>query len=121
MANQKATGLRRIINAWGYSIAGFKACFQHEAAFRQELFGLVVLLPLALYLGQSGVERALLAGSLLLVLLMELVNSAVEAVVDRFGGEQHALSGRAKDLGSAAVFLAIAAATLTWVLILFGR
>jgi diacylglycerol kinase (ATP) len=118
MANQKVTGLQRIINASGYSLAGFKACFQHEAAFRQELLVLVPLLPLALYLGKSGVERALLFGSLLLVLLMELINSAVEAVVDRFGGEQHELSGRAKDMGSAAVFLAIVMAISTWGLVL---
>lgn len=118
MANQKATGLQRIINAFGYSIKGFKACYEHEAAFRQELLGLIVLFPLALYLGESGVERALLAGSLLLVLLMELLNSAIEAVVDRFGGEQHELSGRAKDIGSAAVFLAIVLVVLTWSMIL---
>jgi len=110
--------LQRIINAFGYSIKGFKACYEHEAAFRQELLGLIVLFPLALYLGESGVERALLAGSLLLVLLMELLNSAIEAVVDRFGGEQHELSGRAKDIGSAAVFLAIVLVVLTWSMIL---
>lgn len=118
MASQKATGIRRIINAGGYSLAGFAACWRHEAAFRQELVGLVVLLPLALYLGQDGVERALLVGSLLLVPLAELFNSAIEAVVDRFGGEQHELSGRAKDIGSAAVFLAISMAAVTWLLIL---
>ncbi len=110
--------MQRIINAFGYSIKGFKACYEHEAAFRQELLGLIVLFPLALYLGESGVERALLAGSLLLVLLMELLNSAIEAVVDRFGGEQHELSGRAKDIGSAAVFLAIVLVVLTWSMIL---
>jgi len=120
MANQKATGMRRIINAYGYSIAGFKACYQHEAAFRQELFALVLLLPLGLYLGQTGVERALLIGSLLLVPLFELVNSAIEAVVDRFGGEQHELSGRAKDIGSAGVFLAITLAVVVWGLVLFS-
>ncbi|MCW8907432.1 MAG: diacylglycerol kinase [Sedimenticola sp.] len=119
MAGQGATGLRRIINATGYSLAGFAACFRHEAAFRQELAVLLLLLPLALYLGDNGVERALLAGSLLLVPLMELVNSAIEAVVDRHGPEQHELSGRAKDIGSAAVFLAIVMALLTWLLILF--
>lgn len=118
MANQKVTGLQRIINAYGYSMAGFKACYQHEAAFRQELFALIPLLPLALYLGESGVERALLLVSVLFVLLVELVNSAIEAVVDRFGGEWHMLSGRAKDLGSAAVFLAIAMALVTWALVL---
>lgn len=118
MAGQEVTGLRRIINATGYSLAGFRACFQHEAAFRQELAALLLLLPLALYLGENGVERALLAGSLLLVPLMELVNSAIEAVVDRFGGEWHEQSGRAKDIGSAAVFLAIVMALLTWGLVL---
>lgn len=121
MANQKATGIRRIINAGGYSLAGFAACWRHEAAFRQELAGLVLLLPLALYLGQDGVERALLVGSLLLVPLAELFNSAIEAVVDRFGGEQHELSGRAKDIGSAAVFLAICMAMVTWLLILLPQ
>jgi len=120
MANQKATGMRRIINAYGYSIAGFKACYQHEAAFRQELFALVLLLPLGLYIGQTGVERALLIGSLLLVPLFELVNSAIKAVVDRFGGEQHELSGRAKDIGSAGVFLAITLAVVVWGLVLFS-
>ncbi|AKH21287.1 diacylglycerol kinase [Sedimenticola thiotaurini] len=119
MANQKAAGIRRIINAGGYSLAGFAACWRHEAAFRQELAGLILLLPLALYLGQTGVERALLVGSLLLVPLAELFNSAIEAVVDRFGGEQHELSGRAKDIGSAAVFLAIVIAIITWLLVLF--
>lgn len=118
MANPKATGIRRIINAGGYSMAGFRACWRHEAAFRQELLGLIPLLPLALYLGQNGVERALLVGSLLLVPLVELLNSAIEAVVDRFGGEHHELSGRAKDVGSAAVFLAIALAVAIWLLIL---
>jgi diacylglycerol kinase (ATP) len=121
VAEQKATGLRRIINAGGYSLAGFRACWRHEAAFRQELMGLVPLLPLALYLGQSGVERALLAGSLLLVPLVELLNSAIEAVVDRVGNEHHELSGRAKDVGSAAVFLAIAMVLVIWLLILSPR
>lgn len=121
MANQKVTGIRRIINAGGYSMAGFAACWRHEAAFRQELVGLLFLLPLALYLGRDGVERALLAGSLLLVPLAELFNSAIEAVVDRFGDQRHELSGRAKDIGSAAVFLAISIAVVTWLLVLSPR
>lgn len=121
MADQKATGLRRIINAFGYSIAGFKACYKHEAAFRQELLGLLMLLPLGLWLGQSGVERALLVGSLLLVPLVELLNSGIEAIVDRFGGDIHELSGRAKDIGSAAVFLAIVLAVTVWLLVLAGH
>lgn len=121
MAGQKATGLRRIINAFGYSIAGFKACYKHEAAFRQELLALLLLLPLGLWLGQTGVERALLLGSLLLVPLVELLNSGIEAIVDRFGGEIHELSGRAKDIGSAAVFLAILLASAVWLLVLSGH
>ena len=118
MANQPVTGWQRIINAGGYSLAGFKSCFKHEAAFRQELAALVPLLPLGIWLGENGVERALLLGSLLLVPLVELVNSALEAVVDRFGGEQHELSGRAKDQGSAAVALAIIIVLVVWALVL---
>ncbi|MEJ1297528.1 MAG: diacylglycerol kinase [Candidatus Sedimenticola sp. (ex Thyasira tokunagai)] len=119
MAGQNAKGLQRIINAYGYSMAGFKACYKHEEAFRQELYGLVVLIPLGLWLGESGIERALLVGSLLLIPLVELLNSAIEAVVDRFGGEMHELSGRAKDIGSAAVFLVIVLAVVVWVLVLW--
>ncbi|MEJ1334565.1 MAG: diacylglycerol kinase [Candidatus Sedimenticola sp. (ex Thyasira tokunagai)] len=119
MAGQNAKGLQRIINAYGYSLAGFKACYKHEEAFRQELYGLVVLIPLGLWLGESGIERALLVGSLLLIPLVELLNSAIEAVVDRFGGEMHELSGRAKDIGSAAVFLVIVLAVVVWVLVLW--
>lgn len=120
MAEQGATGVRRIVNAWFYSLAGFRACFRHEEAFRQEALGVLVLLPLALWLGQNGTERALLVGSLLLVPLVEILNSAIEAVVDRFGGELHELSGRAKDMGSAAVFLSIAMAAFVWFSVLVG-
>ncbi len=119
MADPGARGLRRVINAYGYTLKGFKACFRHEAAFRQELFGLLLLAPLGLWLGQNGVERALLVGCLFIVLLVELLNSAIEAVVDRFGGEQHELSGRAKDMGSAAVFVSIALVFTVWLLLLF--
>ena len=113
------TGISRIIKATGYSWAGLRAAFKHEAAFRQELALCLVLIPLAIWLGQTGVERALLIGSLLLVLIVELLNSALEAVVDRFGGEQHELSGRAKDIGSAAVFIALLAVIVVWGLVLF--
>ncbi|MEW8043303.1 MAG: diacylglycerol kinase, partial [gamma proteobacterium symbiont of Phacoides pectinatus] len=88
MANQNHKGLKRIVNAFGYSVQGFRACFRHEEAFRQELYA-TLLLPLGIWLGANGVERALLAGSLLLVPLTELLNSALEAVVDRFGPELH--------------------------------
>ncbi len=119
MAGQSAKGLRRIINAWGYSISGLRACYQHEEAFRQELMLLLVALPLGLWLGSNGVERALLIGSLLLIPIVELLNSAVEAAIDRFGGEHHELSGRAKDIGSAAVMFSFIQAGLVWVLVLF--
>ncbi len=112
--------LRRICKAGGYSIAGLKAAARHEPAFRTELFMCVPLIPLALWLGDSGVERALLIGSLLLVLLAELLNSAIEAVVDRVGTEWNPLSGRAKDIGSAAVFVALINALVIWVLVIFN-
>ncbi len=121
MASQGPLGIQRIINAWGYSIAGFRACFKHEEALRQETYTLILFIPLGLWLGNSGVERALLVASLLQVPLVELLNSAIEAVVDRFGGEHHKLSGRAKDIGSAAVFLSITLAVVVWVLVLAPR
>ncbi|MEJ2529831.1 MAG: diacylglycerol kinase [Gammaproteobacteria bacterium] len=121
MADQGELGLKRIINAWGYSMAGFRACFKYEQALRQEVYTLIPLIPLGLWLGNDGVERAILLASLLLVPLVELLNSAVEAVVDRVGEEHHQLSGRAKDIGSAAVFLSIAMAVVVWVLILAPR
>jgi diacylglycerol kinase (ATP) len=121
MANQSVSGLRRMVNACAFSLAGFKACFKHEAAFRQELLALLPLLPLALWLGLDGVERALLVGVLLLVLIVELLNSAIEAIVDRVGLERHELSGRAKDIASAAVFLILVLAATVWLLILLPR
>lgn len=118
MANQNEKGLKRLINACFFSIAGFKATWQHEEAFRQEVALLVVSTPLALWLGTSNIEKILLIGSIVLVLLVELLNSAVEAVVDRVGLEHHELSGRAKDIGSAAVMLSLVWAAITWALIL---
>lgn len=112
------TGLRRLINAVGYSIDGFKAAFKHEDAFRQEVFITVLLVPLALYLEQAAVPRVLLIGSLMLVLIVELLNSAVEAVVDRVSLEKHPLAKRAKDTASAAVFVAVTNAIVTWALVL---
>ena len=114
------TGIARIIDAAGYSWLGFKAAFKHEAAFRQELFLSLLLIPAAFWLGETAVEIALLLGSLFLVLIVEILNSAIEAVVDRFGSERHELAGRAKDMGSAAVFLALTNVVVIWgVLILF--
>lgn len=116
-----ATGLTRIINAAGYSMKGLRAALVNEAAFRQELLLCLVLTPLGLWLGQDGVERALLIGSLFLVLIVELLNSAVEALVDRVGSDYHELSGRAKDIGSAAVFIALLNVAVVWGLILYPR
>ncbi|MDX1593166.1 MAG: diacylglycerol kinase [Gammaproteobacteria bacterium] len=114
------TGLARIRHALGYSLAGLRAAWRHEAAFRQEIALVVLLAPLGLWLGQNGVERALLLGVLGLVVVCELVNSAVEAAIDRHGPEHHELAGRAKDAGSAAVLVAIVVACLTWLLVLAG-
>ncbi len=112
------TGLRRLIKAAGYSLQGLAATFRHETAFKQEVALTVILVPLALWFGKSGLEQALLIAVWMLVLLFELINSAIEAVVDRIGPEQHELSGRAKDIGSAAVLVAIINATIVWLLVL---
>ena len=114
MAKTGATGFIRIFNAAGYSWLGFKAAYKHEAAFRQELWLSLVLTPVALYFGPSYADKAILLASLVFILLVEILNSALEAVVDRFGDEIHPLSGRAKDMGSAAVFLAFVIAGLVW-------
>jgi diacylglycerol kinase (ATP) len=116
-----ATGLRRILNATRYSLEGLAAAARHEDAFRQELILAAVLMPLGLWLGNDGVERALLAGSVLMVLVVELLNSAVEAVVNRASPEHHELAKRAKDYGSAAVMIALAVTGLVWVLLLLPR
>ena len=113
-----ATGIKRIIDATGYSWLGLKAAFKHEAAFRQELLLCAILVPVAIWFAESPIEYALLIGSLILILIVELLNSGIEAVVDRFGGELHKLSGRAKDIGSAAVMLALINAAITWGVIL---
>jgi len=112
-------GFKRIIDANRYSWQGFKAAWHYEAAFKQELGLAVVLFPLGLWLGDGGMEKALLCAVVLLVLIVELLNSGIEAVVDRFGEEFHDLSGRAKDLASAAVFTSLALCALTWGLILW--
>ena len=113
------TGLARIFRAMTCSRTGIAAAFRNEAAFRQEVLLCAVLLPLGLWLGHTNVERALLVGCLLLVLVVELLNTAVEVVVNRISSEHHALSGLAKDLGSAAVTMTICTAALIWGLILF--
>lgn len=111
-------GIARIFFAALYSWKGLKTAFRKEAAFRQELLLAVILAPLAVWLGRTGVERALLIGSVLLVLIVELLNSGLEAVVDRFGDEWHKLAGRAKDMGSAAVFIALVNVVVVWAVVL---
>jgi diacylglycerol kinase (ATP) len=112
------TGLRRLINAFGYSIAGTLAAFKHEDAFRQEVILSAILIPLALYLGQTGIEQALMIASIILVIIVELINSSLEATVDRISVKRHKLAKRAKDIGSAAVFFSLINATVIWFLIL---
>lgn len=112
------TGFKRLLHATGYSWAGLVWAWRKESAFRQELMLVIVLTPLGWYLGGSGLERALLIGVLLLVLVVELLNTAVEAVVDRFGNGHHELAKAAKDLGSAAVFVALINVIAVWALVL---
>lgn len=114
------TGIRRIWNAMFYSVAGLRAAYRHEDAFRQEVLLAVVLVPAACFIPVSGVGKAMLIGSVLLVLVVELLNSAVEATVDRISLENHRLAKRAKDIGSAAVMLALVNVPIVWGLVLFG-
>jgi len=119
MSSQGTTGLERLFKALGFSMQGLTAAFKNEAAFRQEIYLAIILIPLGFILGETGVEIALLVSAILLVLIIELINSGMEAVVDRFGGEQHELSGRAKDVGSAAVLIALLNVVLVWGSVLF--
>jgi len=109
------TGLTRIIKAGGYSWQGLKSAVRHEAAFRQEVVLALVFIPLAVFVAQTAVERVVLIALTVLVLIVELLNSAIEALVDRVGLEHHELSGRAKDMGSAAVLVTLALWTYAWV------
>lgn len=112
------TGFRRLINALGYSYAGLKTAYKNEDAFRQEVLLAVVLIPLALYLEQAAIQRALMIGSVLLVIIVELLNSAIEATVDRISLDHHRLAKRAKDIGSAAVLISLLNLAVIWGLIL---
>ena len=114
------TGLRRMMNAVGYSLHGFASAYRHEEAFRQEVMLAMVLTALALWLRVSGLERALMLTSVMLVLVVELLNSAVEAAVDRISLDNHRLAKRAKDIGSAAVFVSLANVVVVWGVILAG-
>jgi len=117
----KPRGLVRLWRACGASARGLAGAFRDEAAFRQELCLAVLVIPMGLWLGHSGVERALLIGPVLLILIVELINSAIEATVDRIGYEHHALAGLAKDMGSAAVFMSFVLLGGVWLLVLVGR
>lgn len=117
----KPRGLARVLRAVGASGKGLAGAFREEAAFRQELGFAALVIPLGLWLGHSGVERALLIAPMLLILTVELLNSAIEATVDRIGFERHALAGLAKDIGSAAVLMSFVLLTAVWLLVLLGR
>jgi len=118
MERDKPIGFKRLIRAFGYSFQGFRHAWREEAAFRQEVGLSVVVIPLGTLLGRSGIERALLVSPMLLILVVEILNSAVEAVVDRSGTERHPLAGMAKDMGSAAVMLAFILLGTVWFLVL---
>jgi len=121
LAKDNKKGVQRIINAFRYTFAGLKAAWIYEEAFRQEIILLTVVIPLGIWIGASSTQRAILIGFYLCIPLTELLNSSIEAIVDRMGEERHVLSGRAKDLGSAAVFLSICIAVITWSIIAWGR
>jgi diacylglycerol kinase (ATP) len=112
------TGLKRLINAFGYSVAGTLAAFKHEDAFRQEVVLAVVLTPVALYFGETAMNQALMISSLLFIIIVELLNSSIETTVDRISIKHHKLAKRAKDIGSAAVFFSLINAAMIWFLIL---
>lgn len=119
MGKTGVTGIKRIINAAGYSWKGICSAYKHEAAFRQELWLAIVLVPAGIYLGGTLIDKAMLVSSVLFVLVVELLNSAVESVVDRISDEHHELAGRAKDMGSAAVFFALVITAIVWTAVLF--
>lgn len=119
MAKTGVTGITRIINAFGYSMKGFRAALEHESAFRQLSALFIVLAPAAFWVGNSLVDYVLLVASLLLALIVELVNSAIEAVVDRISDDHHELSGRAKDMGSAAAFTSQMSVVFVWGMVIY--
>lgn len=121
MEKKSGKGLARLCNAFGWSLAGLGSALRHEEAFRQELIMAAILLPVGLWVGKGGMAKALLCSSVFLVLITELLNSGIEAAVDRVGNEHHPLSGRAKDLGSAAVFVALINMVVVWGLVLFWQ
>ena len=121
MSKPGKTGIARIIDAFGYSMKGFAAVWKYEAAFRQEVALAIILIPTAFWLAQTHIELILLISSVFWVLMAELANSSVEAVVDRTGSERHELSGRAKDIGSALVFMSLFLLAIVWGIVAFNR
>jgi diacylglycerol kinase (ATP) len=121
MGSENENVIGHIINAFRYTFDGLKSAWKNELAFRGEVVVAIIMIPLGIWLGQSAVEQALLIASILLILLTELVNSALEAVVDRIGPERHELSKRAKDMGSAAAFISMVTAVVVWMIIAFDR
>ncbi len=115
------TGIKRIISATINSLQGFKAAWIHEEAFRYEIYGSIVLIPLSFFVGERPLEIAMLIVSCLIVILAEVINSAIESIVDRLGHEYHELSGRAKDLGSSAVFVGLSIFTVIWTAVIIER
>lgn len=117
----KHTGITRVFKAYGNSLAGLASAYRTEAAFRQEVWLAIIMIPGAFWVGQTAIERLVLVGSVLLVMIVELLNSAVEAVVDRISLERHPLSKHAKDVGSGAVLLALINALAIWITLLWSR
>jgi len=121
VANSEAQGLKRLVNATRYSLAGLKAAWKNEEAFRMEIVAAALMVPSAFWIGTTAAQRGLLVGTCFIVLITELLNSAIEAIVDRIGVEHHELSGRAKDIGSAAVMLSLIMTVIVWGLIVLER
>ena len=117
----KARGLARLMRAFASSVRGLAGAYRGEASFRQELGFALIVIPLGLYLGHTSIERVLLTAPIMLILIVELLNSAIEATVDRISFERHKLAGLAKDIGSAAVFMSFLLAALVWLIVLLGR
>ncbi len=121
MANSEAKGLKRLINATRYSLAGLRAAWKHEEAFRMEIVAAALMVPSAFWIGTTAAQRGLLVGTCFIVLITELLNSAIEAIVDRIGVEHHELSGRAKDIGSAAVMVSLIMTLIIWGMVIMER
>lgn len=121
MQHNQNSGIKRLINATRFSVKGIRAAWHHEEAFRQEIILACILIPVSFWLGVTTAERALLIFSIFLVLVVELLNSAIEAVVDRIGEEYHPLSGQAKNMGSAAVFFSLTAGAIIWGMMIWKR